>query len=103
MTSKDRVKGAQIGKYISKILSISLQYNIEVELINKIIQYFIDKIPVDISKKWLEMECFNKFICYLIEDSDIIKKEFIKKNMIVLYIKAITGMNLIISKDIFLP
>ena len=91
LTSKDRIKGAQIGKYISKILSISLQYNIEVELINKIIQYFIDKIPVDISKKWLEMECFNKFICYLIEDSDIIKKEFIKKNMISKLIDFILG------------
>ena len=93
LTSKDRIKGSNIGKYISKILSILIQNNFKIDLVYSIIQYFIDRIPVDISKKWLDMECFNEFICYLIEDSDIIKKYFIQKKMISKLIDFILGKN----------
>ena len=50
LVSNNRVKGGQIGKYIPKIFSISMSDNIELELINNIIQYFLDKIPIEITK-----------------------------------------------------
>ena len=91
LVSKDRIKGKQIGKYISKIISISIDNNINIDLANNIIQYYIDKIPVEISKKWLDMECFNEFICYLIENSDSIKRYLIKINIISKLIDFILG------------
>ena len=82
LVSKDRIKGKEIGKYIAKIICISINNNIEIELGKNIIKYFIDKIPIEITKKWLFMNSFNDFIFQLVEGSDIIKEYFIKKNMI---------------------
>ena len=60
-------------------------------LIDEFIQYYIDKIPIEITKKWLDMEAFNEFIYQLIENSDIIKRNFIKTNMISKLIDFILG------------
>ena len=59
----------------------------------KIIQFYIDKIPVEISKKWLDMGSFNYLIMILIENSDIIKKTFINNGMITKLIDFILGRN----------
>ena len=91
LVSKDRIKGGEIGKYIAKIICISINNNIEIELSNKIIKFFIGKIPIEITKKWLDMESFNKFICYLIENSDFVKRYFIKNHMIAKLIDFILG------------
>ena len=91
LVSKDRVKGRQIGKYIAKIICLAIDSNIEKELANNIIQYYIDKIPIEITKKWLDMEAFNEFIYQIIENSDIIKRNFIKTNMISKLIDFILG------------
>ena len=93
LISKDRIKGRQIGNYIAKTICIAINNNIEIDLVNKIIQYYTDKIPVEITKKWLDMESFNVFIYHLIENSDLIKRNFIKKNMISRLIDYILGKN----------
>ena len=91
--SKDRTMGDSIAEYIGKILCCGLNNNIETELVMKIIQFYIDKIPVEISKKWLDMGSFNYLIMILIENSDIIKKTFINNGMITKLIDFILGRN----------
>ena len=89
--SKNRIMGNGIANYIGKILCCGLNNGIETELIMKIIQFYLDKIPVEITKKWLDMESFNHFIMILIEYSDIIKKSFIQNGMITKLIDYILG------------
>ena len=91
LVSKDRTKGVQIGKYIAKTIDISINNNLEMDLANNVIKYFMDKIPVEITKKWLDMESFNEFVYQLIENSDIIKRNFIKNKMISKLIDFILG------------
>jgi len=91
LCSRDNKKGKLISTYIGKILSISINNNIEVELVNKVIQFYLDKIPVEITKKWLDMEAFNNLILTLVENSDIIKKSFITNGILAKLIDYIMG------------
>ena len=90
-TSSDHIKGNTISEYIGKILACSLNKNIETELVNKIIQFYLDKIPIEITKKWLDMEAFNNLILTLVVNSDIIKKSFINNSILSKLIDLILG------------
>ena len=90
-TSSDHIKGNTISEYIGKILACSLNKNIETELVNKIIQFYLDKIPIEITKKWLDMEAFNNLIYTLVVNSDIIKKSFINNSILSKLIDLILG------------
>ena len=89
--SKDNKKGNCISSYIGNLLAVGLNNNIEVELINKTIQFYLDKIPVEITHHWVDMEAFNNLILVLIENSDIIKKSFINNSIISKLIDYILG------------
>ena len=89
--SRDRMMGNDIGKYIAKIICCCLSNNIETETSMKIIQFYVDKIPIEITKKWIDMESFNNLILYFIEYSDIVKKTFIQNGMISKLIDFIMG------------
>ena len=89
--SHDNKKGKMISTYIGKILSCSMNNNIEIELTTKIIQFYLDKIPIEITKKWLDMEAFNNLILTLVENSDVIKKSFINNGIISKLIDLIMG------------
>ena len=89
--SRDNKKGKFISTYIGRILSCSINNNIELELVNKIIQFYLDKIPVEITKKWLDMEAFNNLILTLVENSDVIKKTFINNSIISKLMDLIMG------------
>ena len=89
--SRDRIMGNDIGKYIAKIICCCLNNNIEIETAMKIIQFYIDKIPVEITKNWIDMESFNYLILDFIEYSDIVKKTFIQNGMISKLIDFILG------------
>ena len=91
MCSRENKKGRMISTYIGKILSSSMNNNTEVELTTKIIQFYLDKIPIEITKKWLDMEAFNNLILTLVENSDIIKKSFINNGIIAKLIDLIMG------------
>ena len=91
LCSRDNKKGKILSTYIGKILSISINNNIEVELVNKIIQFYLDKIPVEITKKWLDMDAFNNLILTLVENSDVIKKSFITNGILAKLIDLIMG------------
>ena len=91
MCSRENKKGRMISTYIGKILSSSMNNNTEVELTTKIIQFYLDKIPIEITKKWLDMEAFNNLILALVENSDIIKKSFINNGIIAKLIDLIMG------------
>ena len=80
--SKENKKGNAISSYIGFILALAINNNIETELVNKTIQYYLDKIPVEITHHWVDMEAFNNLILILIESSDIIKKSFISNGLI---------------------
>ena len=82
LLSKDAKLGEAFSNYFANILIISIENNIENETSLQIIKYYLDKIPVEISKKWTEMEFFNNFILILIEQSDIIKKKFLEEEII---------------------
>jgi len=56
-----------------------------------IINYYLDKIPVELSKDWIKMEYYNNFICVLIENSDKIKEIFLSNNIITKIIDFILG------------
>ena len=89
--SRDNKKGRCMSIYISKILCCCINNNIEIELVNKIIQFYLDKIPVEITHNWVDMEAFNKLILVLVQDSDIIKKSFINNGIIAKLIDYIMG------------
>ena len=80
--SKDNKKGNCISSYIGNILALGLNNNIEVELVNKTIDFYLGKIPVEITHHWVDMDAFNNLILVLIENSDIIKKTFINNSII---------------------
>ena len=89
--SRDEYKGKMISTYIGRVLTCSINNNIENELVNCIIQYYLYKIPVEITKKWSDMETFNNFILTLVQNSDVIKKSFINKGIIAKLIDLIMG------------
>ena len=91
LVSRDRIMGNDIGNYIAKIICCGLNNNIENEISLKIIEFYVDKIPVEITKKWIDMESFNNLILAFIENSDIIKKMFIHNGMITKLIDFILG------------
>ena len=88
---KDAKLGEAFSNYLAKALTLSIDNNIENETSMQLVKYYTDKIPIDISKKWSEMEHFNNFILILIENSDKIKKEFLSQGMISKLIDFILG------------
>ena len=88
---KDAKLGEAFSNYLAKTLVLSIDNNVENEASLQLIKFYTDKIPVDISKKWTEMEHFNNFILILTENSDKIKKEFITQGMISKLIDFILG------------
>ena len=91
LLNKDAKIGDAFSNYFAKILSISIEKNIEEEISVKLINYFLDKIPVEISKNWSEMEYFNNFILILIENSEKIKKKFLSEEILSKLIDFILG------------
>ena len=91
-------KGKIISTYIARILSCSINNNIENELSYNIIKFYLDKIPVEITKYSLDMEGFNNLILTLIEHSDNIKQYFIKNEIISKLIDLIMGKESLLYK-----
>ena len=89
--SRDDNKGKMISTYIGRVLTCSINNNIENELVNRIIQFYLYKIPVEITKKWSDMEAFNNIILTLVQNSKVIKKSFINKGIIAKLIDLIMG------------
>ena len=89
--SRDRIMGNDISKYVGKIVCCGLDNSIENEICMKFIQFYIDKIPVEISKYWIDMEPFNNLILVFIENSDLVKKTFIQNQMISKLIDFVLG------------
>ena len=77
--------------YVAKVICCGLNNNIETEVSMKIVQFFVDKIPVEITRKWFDMESFNNLIMEFIQNSDVIKKTFIQNSMITKLIDFILG------------
>ena len=88
---KDAKLGEAFSFYFAHILISSIEKNIEAETSFNIINYYLHKIPIEISKKWMEMEYFNTFILTLIEKSEIIKKKLLAEETISLLIDFIMG------------
>ena len=91
LLTKDIKLGESMSTYFANILILSIENNIETEASFQLIKFYIDKIPVDISKKWSEMEFFNKFILTLIENSEQVKKKFLSEEIISKLIDFILG------------
>ena len=89
--SKEYKKGSILSQYIGRIICCCINNDIETELCMKIIQFYLDKIPVEITKKWLDMEAFNYLILTLVDYSDAIKKSFINNGIIAKLIDFIMG------------
>ena len=89
--SRDRIMGNDIAAYVAKIVCCGLNNNIETEVAMKIVQFYVDKIPVEITRKWIDMESFNNLIMEFIQNSDIIKKTFVQNSMITKLIDFILG------------
>ena len=89
--SRDRIMGNDISKYVGKIVCCCLDNSIENEICMKFIQFYIDKIPVEITKNWIDMEPFNNLILVFIENSDLVKKTFIQNQMISKLIDFVLG------------
>ena len=89
--SRDRIMGNDIATYVAKIICCGLNNNIEIEVSMKIVQFYVDKIPVEITRKWIDMESFNNLIMEFIQNSDVIKKTFIQNSMITKLIDFILG------------
>ena len=89
--SRDRIMGNDIATYVAKIICCGLNNNIETEISMKIVQFYVDKIPVEITRKWIDMESFNNLIMEFIQNSDVIKKTFIQNSMITKLIDFILG------------
>ena len=91
LLSKDEKLGQAFSYYLAQILVSSIENNVEKETSLQIIDYYMNKIPVEISKKWSEMEHFNNFILILIENSETIKKKFLSEEIISKLIDFILG------------
>lgn len=89
--SRDRIMGNDIATYVAKVICVGLNNNIETEISMKVIQFYVDKIPVEITRKWIDMESFNYLILEFIQNSDIIKKTFIQNSVITKLIDFILG------------
>ena len=83
--------GEVFSFYFGKILSLSINDNIENEISMKIINYYLDKMPVELSKDWTRMEFYNNFIYVLIDNSDKIKELFLSNHIISKIIDFILG------------
>ena len=83
--------GNDIATYVANIICCCLNNNIETEVSMKIVQFYVDKIPVEITRKWIDMESFNNLIMEFIQNSDVIKKTFIQNSMITKLIDFILG------------
>ena len=84
-------KAKIISTYIGRILSCCINNNIENDLTLKIIQFYLDKIPVEITKYWLDMEGFNNLILTLVQNSDKMKIYFINNEIITKLMDLILG------------
>ena len=93
LVARDRIMGNDISKYVGRIVGCGLDNNIESETCTKIIQFYVDKIPVEITKHWIDMEPFNNLILEFIEHSDVVKKIFLQNQMISKLIDFILGRN----------
>ncbi len=93
LVARDRIMGNDISKYVGRIVCCGLDNNIENELCMKVIQFYVDKIPVEITKKWIDMESFNNLILEFVENSDVAKKMFLQNQMISKLIDYILGKN----------
>ena len=91
LVCKDAKLGKAFSNYLAKILVSSIENNIENETSLQIVNYYMNKIPVEISKKWSEMEYFNNFILILVENSEKIKKKFLSEEIISKLIDFILG------------
>ena len=91
LLTKDSKLGEAFSYYLAKILILGIENDIEIETVFQIIKYYTDKIPVEISKKWSEMEYFNNFILILVENSEIIKKKFLSEEILSKLIDFILG------------
>ena len=91
LLNKDKILVEVLSNYFGIILSISINKNIENETSMKIINYYLDKIPVELSKDLNRMGSFNNFIATLVENSDIIKEIFLSNNIIPKIIYFILG------------
>ena len=89
--SKEMRKSKIICLYIGKIISVCYNNDIENDSVIKIIQFYLNKIPVEITKEWLCMEGFNYFVLTLVQNSDKIKKYFIQNEVISKLIDLIMG------------
>ena len=91
LLTKDIKLGSASSYFFSQILIFSIENNIERNISLGIIDYYLKKIQVELSRKWLDLESFNNFILNLVEDSENIKKKFIKEEMISKLIDFILG------------
>ena len=91
LLAKDAKLGEAFSIYFGKILSLSLEKNIENETAVKLIDFYLEKIPVEISKKWMDMEYFNNFLYILVENSEKIKKKFLTEEILSKLIDYILG------------
>ena len=88
---KDVKLGEAFSFYFGKILALSIEKNIESETAVKIIDFYMEKIPVDISKKWMDMVFFNNFVYVLVENSEKIKKKLLTEEILSKLIDFILG------------
>ena len=84
-------KGEMISCYIGRIISCCINNNIEDETAFNIIKFYLSKIPVEITKKWTDMEGFNNFILILVQNSNLICKYFVNNEIISKLIDLIMG------------
>ena len=91
LTCKVSKLGNSFAEYLGKIICCGINNNIESEISNNLVKFYLDKIPIEITKKWLDMEGFNSLIMHIIENSDIIKKNFIQEKIIAKLIDYILG------------
>ena len=89
--NRDNKKGEKISCYIGRIISCCINNSIENETAFNIIKFYLDKIPVEITKKWTDMEGFNNFILILVQNSNLICKYFINNEIISKLIDLILG------------
>ena len=89
--NRDNKKGILISCYIGRIITCCLNNNIENETAFNLIKFYLDKIPVEITKKWTDMEGFNNFILILVQNSKVVCKYFINNEVISKLIDLIMG------------
>ena len=91
LCNRDNKKGIMISKYIGRIIACCVNNNIENEIAYNIIKFYLDKIPVEITRKWTDMEGFNNLILILVQYSNALCKYFINNEVIYKLIDLIMG------------